>query len=230
MSSREIQIFPAFMAIVRRDLLVAVRHPGDIANPLVFFLIVVTLIPLGLSPDPAILAGIAPGILWVMALLASLLSLEGLFESDFREGVLEQMLISPQPIYILVLGKLLVHWLITGLPLALTAPLLGVMLSLPAAGYFPLVCGLLMGTALFSLIGGIGAALTVALRKGGLLLSLIVMPLYVPVLIFGAASVQRAVDGFSVTGSLALLGAMLALAILLTPLAIVGALRISLHG
>lgn len=219
-----------FSAIFYRDLLLAFRHRGEIANPVIFFFIVVTLIPLGLTPEASRLAQIAPGILWVMALLASLLSVEGLFQSDYRDGTLEQLLISPQPLYLMVLAKVLVHWLITGLPLTLLAPLLGMMLSLPKAGYLPLVLSLFMGTAVLSLIGAIGAALTVALRKGGLLLSLIVMPLYMPVLIFGANTVQRAVDGFPVAGPMAIMGALLAVSLLISPFATVGALRVSMHG
>jgi heme exporter protein B len=219
-----------FSAILRRDLLLAFRHRAEIANPVIFFLIVVTLIPLGLTPESSRLAEIAPGILWVMALLASLLSVEGMFQSDYRDGTLEQMIILPQPLYLMVLAKILVHWLVTGLPLTLLAPLLGMMLSLPEAGYIPLILSLLMGTAVLSLVGAIGAALTVALRKGGLLLSLIVMPLYMPALIFGASTVQRAVDGFPVDGSLAVLGALLAFSLLVSPFATAGALRVSMHG
>lgn len=219
-----------FSAILRRDLLLAFRHRAEIANPVIFFLIVVTLVPLGLTPEASRLAEIAPGILWVMALLASLLSVEGMFQSDYRDGTLEQMIISPQPLYLMVLAKILVHWLVTGLPLTLLAPLLGMMLSLPEAGYIPLILSLLMGTAVLSLVGAIGAALTVALRKGGLLLSLIVMPLYMPALIFGASTVQRAVDDFPVDGSLAVLGALLAFSLLVSPFATAGALRVSMHG
>jgi len=219
-----------FSAILRRDLLLAFRHRAEIANPVIFFLIVVTLIPLGLTPEASRLAEIAPGILWVMALLASLLSVEGMFQSDYRDGTLEQMIILPQPLYLMVLAKILVHWLVTGLPLTLLAPVLGMMLSLPEAGYVPLVLSLLMGTAVLSLVGAIGAALTVALRKGGLLLSLIVVPLYMPALIFGASTVQRAVDGFPVDGSLAVLGALLAFSLLVSPFATAGALRVSMHG
>ncbi|HEB28201.1 MAG TPA: heme exporter protein CcmB [Porticoccus sp.] len=219
-----------FAAILQRDLLLAFRHRGEIANPVIFFFIVVTLVPLGLTPEASRLAEIAPGILWVMALLASLLSVEGLFQSDYRDGTLEQLLITPQPLYLMVLAKVLAHWLITGLPLTLLAPVLGMMLSLPTAGYLPLVLSLLMGTAVLSLIGAIGAGLTVALRKGGLLLSLIVMPLYMPVLIFGAGTVQRAVDGFSVDGPLAVMGALLAFSLLVSPFATAGALRVSMHG
>ena len=219
-----------FAAILRRDLLLAFRHRGEIANPVLFFFMVVTLIPLGLTPEASRLAEIAPGILWVMALLASLLSVEGMFQSDYRDGTLEQMMILPQPLYVMVLAKILAHWLVTGLPLTLLAPVLGMMLSLPEAGYLPLVLSLLMGTAVLSLVGAIGAALTVALRKGGLLLSLIVMPLYMPALIFGASTVQRAVDGFSVEGPLAILGALLAFSLLVSPFAAAGALRVSMHG
>ena len=220
----------SFVAVLRRDLLLAYRHRGEMANPLVFFLIVVTLIPLAVYPESSRLAEPAPGILWVMALLATLLSLDGLFLGDFRDGSLEQLVITPQPLYLMVLAKVFAHWLVTGLPLTLLASLLGLMLSLPEAGFMPLILSLLLGTATLSLIGAIGAGLTVALRKGGLLLSLIVMPLYMPVLIFGAGTVQRAVDGFPVGGSLALLGALLAFSLMVAPFAAAGALRVSMHG
>lgn len=223
-------VFTAFWATFKRDLLLAYRHRGEIANPVVFFLMVITMVPLGISPDPKVLAMLAPGMIWVVALLATLLSLDGLFRSDFDDGTLEQLLISPQPLYLQVLAKVLVHWLVTGLPLILMAPLLGVMLSLPEAGYAPLFLSLLLGTGTLSLIGAIGAALTVALRKGGLLISLIIMPLYVPVLIFGASSVRSAIEGFPIAGQLAVLGAFLALAIVLAPIAAAGALRISVNG
>lgn len=219
-----------FVAILRRDLLLAFRNRGEIANPVIFFFIVVTLIPLGLTPEATRLAEIAPGILWVMALLASLLSVDGLFLSDYRDGTLEQLVISPQPLYLMVLAKILAHWLISGLPLTLLSPVLGMMLSLPKEGYLPLVASLFMGTAVLSLVGAIGAALTVALRKGGLLLSLIVVPLYMPVLIFGSSAVQRAVDGFSVQGPLAVIGALLAFSLLISPFATAGALRVGMHG
>ena len=216
----------SFIASFRRDWLIAIRHGADLFNPLVFFLIVITLIPLGISPEKAVLAQLAPGILWVMALLATLLSLDGLFRSDYEDGSLEQILISPQPVYFVVLAKVLAHWLTTGVPLALLAPLLGLMLNLPGQGYGPLVLSLLLGTASMSLIGAVGAALTVSLRKGGLLLSLIVMPLYIPVLIFGASAVQAAVQGNALAMQMAVLGALLAAAMVLAPLAAAGALRI----
>lgn len=217
----------AFGAILRRDLLLAVRQPGDLINPLVFFIIAITLVPLGLGPERQLLAQLAPGMLWVMALLATLLSLDGLFRGDFDDGSLEQLLISPQMMYFSVLAKVLAHWLITGLPLTLLAPLLGLMLALPVEGYGALCLSLLLGTACMSLVGALGAALTVSLRRGGLLLSLIVMPLYMPVLIFGSSAVQNAAQGGSVAAQLAVLGAFLALALVLAPLAVVGALKIS---
>jgi heme exporter protein B len=186
-----------------------------------------TLIPLGITPESARLAEIAPGIIWVMALLATLLSTDSLFASDYQDGSLEQLLISPQLLAMPVLGKVTAHWMVTGLPLTLASPLLGLMLSLPAAGYVPMMASLAIGTACLSLVGSVGAALTVSLRKGGLLLSLLVMPLYMPVIIFGSATVQSAIDGFAWSGPLAILGAMLAAAIALCPLAAAGALRLT---
>jgi heme exporter protein B len=223
-------LFSGFVASFRRDLLIAVSHRGELANPLVFFLIAVTLIPLGVSPEKNTLALLAPGIVWVMALLATLLSLDGLFRSDYEDGSLEQMLISPQSLYFTVMAKVLVHWLVSGLPVTLLAPLLGLMLSLPVDGYWPLLVSLGLGTASMSLIGAVGAALTVSLRKGGLLLSLIVMPLYIPILIFGASAVQTAIQGGSIGMQIAVLGALLALALVLAPIAALGALRISTNG
>jgi len=220
----------AFRALLARDLTLAFRHRGEMANPLIFFVMVATLIPLGVTPESRQLAVLAPGVIWVMALLASLLSAESLFLADYRDGTLEQLVLSPQPLWLMVLAKITVHWLVTGLPLTLLSPLLGIMLSLPAAGFGPLMVSLALGTAALSMIGAIGAALTVAISRGGLLLSLIVMPLYMPVLIFGASAVQLAVDGMSPAGNLAVLGALLAFSCLLSPFATAGALRVSLHG
>lgn len=220
----------AFWATLKRDLKIAIRHRGELANPLIFFLLVITMVPLGVSPSPKTLALLAPGMLWVVALLATLLSLDALFRSDFDDGTLEQLLLSPQSSYINVMAKVFVHWLTTGVPLTLVAPLLGVMMSLPEAGYIPLLLSLLLGTGSLSLIGAIGAALTVSLRKGGLLLSLIVMPLYVPVLIFGASGVRAAIEGFAYNTQLAVLGSFLALAIIAAPLAIAGALKMSVNN
>jgi heme exporter protein B len=216
-----------FSAYLRRDLLLAYRRRGEAASPLIFFVMVSTLIPLGITPESARLAEIAPGIIWVMALLATLLSTDSLFASDYQDGSLEQLLICPQLLAMPVLGKVTAHWMVTGLPLTLASPLLGLMLSLPAAGYVPMMASLAIGTACLSLVGSVGAALTVSLRKGGLLLSLLVMPLYMPVIIFGSATVQSAIDGFAWSGPLAILGAMLAAAIALCPLAAAGALRLT---
>lgn len=223
-------LFSGFIASLRRDLLIAARHKAELTNPLVFFLIAVTLIPLGVSPEKSTLIILAPGIVWVMALLATLLSLDGLFRSDYEDGSLEQMLISPQSLYFTVMAKILVHWLVSGLPVTIMAPLLGLMLHLPVDGFVPLLCSLALGTASMSLIGAVGAALTVSLRKGGLLLSLIVMPLYIPVLIFGASAVQTAIQGGAIGMQLAVLGAFMALAIVLAPIAALGALKISSNG
>lgn len=213
----------------KRELLLAFRNRGDIANPAIFFLSVMVFVPLGISPEAKTLSIIAPGIIWILALLATLLSLDRLFKGDFDDGSLEQMAVSGQPLYGLVMVKTLVHWVITGLPLTLLAPVLGLMMSLPAAGYGPMIASLFLGTGSLSLVGAIGAALTVALRRGGLLLSLIIMPLYVPVLIFGSGAVRNAIDGFAYGGQLAVLGAYLAGALLLAPLAAAGALRVGMH-
>lgn len=219
-----------FLAVLKRDLLLAARRRSDMLNPLIFFLMVASLFPLGISPEPGFLAQIAPGVVWVGALLATLLSMDSLFRSDFDDGTLEQTLLSPQPLVLVVFAKVFSHWMMTGLPLTLLAPLLGVMLFLPAEGMGGLVLSLLLGTPTLSLIGAIGAALTVGLRKGGVLISLLVLPLYIPVLIFGSSAVQAAVTGLPLAGYLALLGAMLALGIVLAPLAIAAALRISVSG
>ncbi|WP_246116459.1 MULTISPECIES: heme exporter protein CcmB [Cobetia] len=217
-------------ATLTRDLRQALRRRSELINPLAFFALVITLFPLGISPDKALLATLAPGLVWVAALLATLLSLDGLFRQDFDDGSLEQLLLTPQPLPLLVLAKVVGHWLLTGLPLALMAPLLGVMLGLPSAAFGVLMASLALGSMSLSLIGAIGAALTVGLRRGGVLLSLIILPLYIPVLIFGAGAVQSAVAGLPSLPHLAILGAMLALALLLAPLAIAAGLRLSVNG
>jgi heme exporter protein B len=219
-----------FLGALKRDLLLSYRRKSDLVNPLIFFLMVATLFPLGVSPDPKFLADVAPGVVWVAALLATLLSMDSLFRSDFEDGTLEQLLLSPQPLFMVVLAKVLSHWMMSGLPLTLLAPLLGVMLFLPADGMLGLMLSLLLGTPTLSLVGAIGAALTVGLRKGGVLISLLVLPLYIPVLIFGSGAVQAAITGLPLGGYLALLGAMLALGLIMAPLAISAALRISVSG
>ena len=217
----------SFYAYLRRDLLLSYRRLGEAASPLIFFVMASTLVPLGMTPDPASLAKVAPGIIWVLALLATMLSVGGLFAGDYQDGSLEQLLISPQILVMPVLGKVTAHWLITGLPLTLVSPLLGLMLSMPEAGYLPMMASLALGTACLSLLGAVGAALTVSLHKGGMLLALIVMPLYMPVIIFGGATVQYGIDGLIWTAPLAILGAMLAAAIALCPLAIASVLRLT---
>ncbi|MCG6658411.1 heme exporter protein CcmB [Halomonas campisalis] len=220
----------AFCATLKRDLVLMLRRRSEVMNPLVFFAIVITLFPIGISPDPQLLAAIAPGLLWVAALLAALLSLDSLFRADYDDGSLEQLLLTPQPLALLTLAKVAVHWLLTGLPLALMAPLLGIMLALPAGSYLVLALSLALGTASLSLIGAIGAALTVGLSRGGVLLSLLVLPLYIPVLIFGAGAVQAAILGDGIMAHLAILGALLSLALCLAPWAIAASLRISING
>ena len=220
----------AFIAIVRRDLLLALRRRGDIANPLIFALIVISLFPLGLGPEAGVLQILAPGLVWVVALLACLLSLDSMFKSDFEDGSLEQLLLSPQPDYIMAMAKVVAYWLVAGLPVALLSPILGVMLSLPSDGYLALMLSLLVGTMGLSLIGAIGAALTVGLRGGGLLVALLVLPLYVPILIFGVSTVYAAVQGIAFGGYIAMLGGFTMLALILSPFAIAGGLKIHLQS
>ena len=228
--SASLSVSRAFMATLRRDLLLALRRKGDFINPLAFYLIVCSLFPLGLGPNPEKLATMAAGILWVVALLACLLSSDTLFRSDYDDGSLEQMLLSPVSLYLQVLAKTLAHWLMTGFPLTLLSPLLALLLQLPSHAIPALMFSLLLGSVTLSLIGAVGAALTVGLRKGGLLLSLIILPLYIPVLIFGVSCVKAAVDGFAYSGQLAILGAFMALALSMAPLAIAASLRISVDN
>lgn len=223
-------LFEAFHATLKKEIIIGFRNRGDLANPLIFFLCIIVFVPLGISPDGKVLAGLAPGMIWIVALLATLLSLDRLFQSDFEDGSLEQTLVSGQSLYWVVIAKVLVHWFMTGLPLTLLAPLLGMMMSLPQEGYWSLMVSLFLGTGSLSLIGSIGAALTVALRRGGLLLSLIIMPLYVPVLIFGSAVVRNSIDNAPIAGQTAILGAFLILSLVLAPLAAAGALKISING
>jgi heme exporter protein B len=198
-----------------------------VASPVIFFVMVATLIPLGVTPEPDSLKEMAPGIIWVMALLATLLSAEGLFVSDYKDGSLEQLLISPNLLVMPIFGKVTAHWITTGLPLTLASPLIALMLSLPSVAYLPMMAGLALGTGCLSFLAAIGAALTVSLQKGSLLLTLIVMPLYMPVIIFGSAVVQYSIDGMAWSGPLAILGAMLTAAIALCPLAIAAVLRLT---
>lgn len=215
-------------SVLIRDLTIAYRRKQDLANPLVFFIIVVSLFPLGVSPDKSFLQDAGAGVVWVAALLATLLSLDGLFKADFDDGSLEQFVLCPQPLFLVVLGKVVAHWLVTGVPLMLLSPVLGVMMHLNGEQIEVMFLTLLLGTPILSLIGAIGAALTVGLRSGGVLISLLILPLYIPVLIFGTGTVNAAANGVSAAGYLLILGAMLALAIALSPIATAAALRISL--
>ncbi|MAM70686.1 MAG: heme exporter protein CcmB [Gammaproteobacteria bacterium] len=217
------------IATLRRELLIAFRSPGDMINPLMFFVIAVTLFPLGVGSDKAFLSEIASGVIWVTALLAVMLSMDSLFRSDYEDGSLEQLLLSPQPIYFIILAKVAGHWLISGLPLVILAPVLASMLALPQQSLLPLLAGLMLGTPILTLLGAIGMALTVGLSRSGLLLAVLILPLYIPVLVFGTGLVDSAQGGMGISGLLALLGAMLVLAVCLAPLAIVAALRISVN-
>ena len=219
----------AFVATLKRDLLVAFKRRNDLLNPIMFFLIVVTLFPLGVSSDPVELARISAGVVWVSALLASMLSLDNLYRADYEDGSLEQLLLSPQPLYFLVLAKNIAHWLIAGLPVVVLSPLLAYMLYLPQEAYVTLVLSLLIGTPVLSLIGSIGVALTVGLGSRGLILAVIVLPLSTPVLIIGAKAVTDIMFGLSVGSHFALLGAILALTLTMAPLASAAALRISVN-
>lgn len=218
----------AFLLLLKRDLTLALRHRSEIANPLLFFVLVATLFPLGIGSDTQILEKVAPGVIWVAALLASLLSLDGMFRSDFEDGSLEQFMLSAHPVSLLVIAKVVAHWLVTGLPLLAIAPLLAIFLSLPSSAIGVLLVTLALGTPILSLIGAVGVALTVGLRRGGVILSLLVLPLYVPVLIFASSAVETAAAGIPVAAQLSILGAMLALALSLAPLATAASLRISL--
>lgn len=225
----ELGLRSVLAAVLRRELQIALRSPGNIVNPLMFFVIAVTLFPFGGGADRLFLASIAPGVVWVTALLAVMLSMDSLFRADFEDGSLEQLLLSPQPLYFQIIAKVFAHWLVSGLPLVIIAPLLAYMLAMPAEGYAPLVAGLLLGTPTLSLIGAIGMALTVGLSRSGLLLAVLVLPMSIPVLVFGAGIVQNALNGLPVAALLAVLGALLTLALTLAPLAIGAALRISVN-
>lgn len=220
-------LFSVLGVVLKREFLSAYRSRQELANPLVFFVIVIVLFPLGVSPEPDFLRSAAAGLVWVAALLATLLSLDRLFQADYDDGSLEQLVLCAQPLYLMVLIKSLIHWSLTGLPLILLSPFLATMLHLEAQHLPVLMLSLLMGTPVISLIGGIGAALTVSLRSGGILISLLVLPLTIPVLIFATGTVQSSIDGLSVTGHFAILGMMLALALTLSPFAMAAALKIS---
>jgi heme exporter protein B len=222
-------MWDAFGAVFARDVLQAWRRRADWLTTIFFFVIVVSLFPLGVGPEPTLLRTMAPGIVWVAALLAAMLSLPRVFGTDFADGTLEQLVLTPQPLPFLVLAKVLAHWLLTGVPLAVIAPLLGLQFGLEGEPVVVLFVALLLGTPCLSLIGSVGAALTLGVRGSGVLIALLVLPLYVPVLIFGAGAVEATVAGTGAAGHLSLLAAGLLIAIVLVPWAVAAALRIALE-
>jgi len=216
------------ISIVRREILLTMRHPADLLNPLVFFVLVVSLFPLGISPSDEVLREIAPGVIWVAALLATLLSMELMFKSDYEDGSLEQMSISPQPFMMLVGGKIIGQWLVSGLPLVLISPMLALMLSLGEEGIKAMFISLLLGTPTLSLLGSIGAGLTIGLKKGGVLIAILILPLYIPTLILGTHMIQVAEAGGTYTGEILWMSALLALSVGLAPFATAESIRIAL--
>ena len=229
MGNKRTTTIKAFQATLRRDLLVAYKRKNEVVNPFMFFLIVATLFPIGISPEPDRLSEIAAGVLWISTLLASLLAMDSLYRADYEDGSLEQLLLAPHSLYFMVLAKNLAHWLISGLPVVLVSPLIGYMLSLPVESFGTLFVTLLLGTPVLSLLGSIGVALTVGLGSRGLILAVITLPMSVPVLIAGTMAVQQTLNGASLAGYLAIMGAMLLASISLAPLASAAALRISVN-
>jgi heme exporter protein B len=222
-------MWEALRGVVRRDLLLAMRHRSDVAMSVFFVVIVASLFPLGVGPEPTVLRMIGPGVLWVTALLACLLSLGRLFTADYLDGVLEQLLLIPQPLVVLVVGKVFAHWVISGLPVVLLSPLLGLQFGLGGDSLGVLTLSLLLGTPTLSMIGAIGAALTLGLRGSGFLVALLVLPLFVPVLIFGAGAVTSSLAGIGSEANLSLLGACFLLSLAFAPWATAVALRIALE-
>lgn len=215
----------ALLAVLARDLRLAWRTPGDSANVVLFFVITVVLFPFGVGPAAEILARISVGVIWVTALLACLLSLDRLFRDEAEDGNLDLLALSPAPLELLVIGKMLAHWLTTGVPLIVASPLLALLLQMPAEAYPTLLLSLLLGTPTLSLIGAIGAALTLGARRGGVLVALLILPLYIPVLVFAVGAVDAAAQGLSARPHLLLLGGLLALFLPVAPVAVAAALR-----
>ncbi|MDP1594189.1 MAG: heme exporter protein CcmB [Gallionella sp.] len=226
---KKLSLFALLVLVVRRDLVLAMRRRADVLTTLIFFVMVVSLFPLGVGPEMDMLRKMAPGVLWVAALLASMLSLGRLFSADYLDGTLEQMLLAPQSLSVLVLGKMVSHWMVSGLPLVLMTPVLGLQFDMSMQAIAVLILGLLLGTPILSMVGAIGAALTLGLRGGGVLLSLLVLPLCIPVLIFGTGAVEAVTSGLSVSSHLSLMGALLVLALAFTPWVTAQALRISME-
>ena len=215
----------AFYSLLKRDLRLAFRQGSDSVMVIVFFIVVVVLFPLSIGPEQKILARISAGVIWVAALLAAMLSMDRLFAADYEDGSLDLLVISPHPTEILVLAKVLAHWLTTGLPLIIVSPLLGIFLYLQADGFWVMIMSLLLGTPVLSLIGAIGAALTLGARRSGVLISLLILPLFIPVLIFGVSAVDAALMGLPTRPQLLILGAFLLFATALSPWASAAALR-----
>ena len=226
---KKLSLFSLLALVIRRDLVLAVRRRADVLTTLVFFVMVVSLFPLGVGPEPEMLRKMAPGVLWVAALLASMLSLARMFSADYQDGTLEQMLLAPQSLSMLVLGKIWAHWMVSGLPLVLLAPVLGLQFNMSGEALGVLVLSLLLGTPILSMIGAVGAALTLGLRGGGVLVSLLVLPLCIPVLIFGTGAVEAVTGGMSYASHLLLLAAVLVVALVFTPWVTAQALRISME-
>jgi len=218
------------LSLARRDLRLAYRGRGELAMPAMFFILVTCIFPLGLQPQPELLRSIAPGVLWVAALLAGLSGQNSLFRSDYDDGVLEQLVLSPASLELTLLARVLTHWLVTGMPLVILSPLLGLLLNYPVHAMETLMLSLALGTPILSLLGAVAAALTVGLRQSGMLLPILVLPLAVPVLIFGAQAAAQAARGENAAGALYLLAAMLVLGLTLAPFAIAGAVRVSLES
>ncbi|MDD5180543.1 MAG: heme exporter protein CcmB [Gallionellaceae bacterium] len=225
----KLSLFGLLRLVIGRDLMLAMRRRADVLTTLIFFVMVVSLFPLGVGPELDMLRKMAPGVVWVAALLSSMLSLGRMFSADYLDGTLEQMLLAPQSLSVLVLGKILAHWMLSGLPLVLMAPVLGLQFDMPVQALWVLIASLLLGTPVLSMIGAVGAALTLGLRGGGVLVSLLVLPLCIPVLIFGTGAVEAVSSGMSAVSHLSLLGALLLLALVLTPWVTAQALRISME-
>lgn len=224
--SRQSGLWRACLGLIRRDLLCVSRHRAEAANPLLFFAMVATIFPIALGPDPKVLAAIGPGAIWASALLSTLLSLEGMFRPDLEDGSIEQLLLCPQPLPVLVLAKVCAHWLATGLPLLLLAPLLALQFGLTMESTTTLLLSLVLGTPALSLLGAVGVALTVGLRGAGLLLALLLLPLYVPILIFATGAGGAVQRGLPPSAHLNMLTALLVLALTLAPIAAAAALRV----
>jgi len=219
----------ALLAMIRRDLLLVMRRKSEVLTALFFFVVVTSLFPLGIGADTALLRKIAPGVIWVAALLSTLLGLQRIFAADYADGALEQIALSPQPMVLLVAGKMIAHWMVCGLPLVILAPIIGIQFDLDTSSLYILMGTLLLGTPVLSLLGSIGAALTLGVRGGSILMSLLVLPLYIPVLIFGAGAVYANSVGLDTSGHFSLLGALLILALAFVPWVTAAAVKIAIE-